>query len=121
MTGDELRAKLFLAKKPLIEIAASVGLSSQGLSQALKVKDVKTGFVEKLASSLNLPLSFFYGDGEDQPVGSNINGSHSPNVSQSIGCDSAMVTEVKLLREQNEFLQSQIKTLLSILEKERQR
>lgn len=119
MTGDELRAKLFYTKKPLIEIAASVGLSSQGLSQALKVKDVKTGFVEKLASALNLPLSFFYDEGDPRAIGSNVNGSHSPNVSQSLGYDSALTAENKLLREQNEFLQSQVKTLLSIMGKEK--
>ena len=48
-------------------------------------------------------------------MGSNVNGSNSSNVSQSIGSDSALAAENKLLREQNEFLQSQVKTLLAIV------
>lgn len=48
-------------------------------------------------------------------TGSNINGSNSSNVSQSIGSDAALAAENKLLREQNEFLQSQVKTLLAIV------
>lgn len=48
-------------------------------------------------------------------TGSNVNGSNSSNVSQSIGSDAALAAENKLLREQNEFLQSQVKTLLAIV------
>lgn len=48
-------------------------------------------------------------------TGSNVNGANSSNVSQSIGSDSALAAENKLLREQNEFLQSQVKTLLAIV------
>lgn len=48
-------------------------------------------------------------------TGSNVNGSNSSNVSQSTGSDAALAAENKLLREQNEFLQSQVKTLLAIV------
>lgn len=48
-------------------------------------------------------------------TGSNVNGANSSNVSQSIGSDAALAAENKLLREQNEFLQSQVKTLLAIV------
>lgn len=48
-------------------------------------------------------------------TGSNVNGSNSSNVSQSTGGDAALAAENKLLREQNEFLQSQVKTLLAIV------
>ncbi len=47
-------------------------------------------------------------------TGSNINGSNSSNVSQS-SSDAALAAENKLLREQNEFLQNQVKTLLAIV------
>lgn len=47
--------------------------------------------------------------------GSNVNGSNSSNVSQLLGSDAALAAENKLLREQNEFLQSQVKTLLAIV------
>lgn len=48
-------------------------------------------------------------------TGSNVNGSNSSNISQSICSDAALAAENKLLREQNEFLQSQVKTLLAIV------
>lgn len=48
-------------------------------------------------------------------TGSNINGSNSSNFSQTIAGDAALAAENKLLREQNEFLQSQVKTLLAIV------
>lgn len=121
MTGTELRAKLVLINAQVTELAKNIGTSHQSLSQALNSKDVKTGLVEKIASALNLPLSYFYGEGDGEPraIGTNINGSHSPNVSQTLGCDSALTAENKLLREQNEFLQNQVKTLLSIISKDK--
>lgn len=48
-------------------------------------------------------------------TGSNVNGSNSSNVSQNIAGDAALAAENKLLREQNEFLQNQVKTLLAIV------
>ncbi len=51
--------------KSVTELAKMVGLTQQGMSQALTSKDVKTGLVEKLASALNLPLSYFYGEEGD--------------------------------------------------------
>lgn len=65
MTGQELRSKLVLANVQVTELARIIGTSHQSLSQALTSKDVKTGLVEKLASALNLPLSYFYGEEGD--------------------------------------------------------
>ena len=75
MTGKELRVKLVSAGKQVTDLAQLMGISHQSLSQALKAKDVKTGLVEKIASALNLPLSFFY----DGSAGAHIttNGDHA--------------------------------------------
>ena len=70
MTGQELRTKIVPTRKTISELAVAVGLSQQGLSQAFSAKDVKTGLVEKLASALNLPLSYFYGDGGTNVIAS---------------------------------------------------
>lgn len=65
MTGQELRAKLIPTNKQITELARLIGVSHQSLSQALSTKDVKTGLIEKIATALGLPLSYFYGDGTD--------------------------------------------------------
>ncbi len=65
MTGMELKAKITPSGKSISEVARMIGLSQQGLSQALSTKDVKTGLIEKIATALGLPLSYFYGDGTD--------------------------------------------------------
>ncbi len=62
MDGEILRKKIKDTGVPIAEIARKLGQSRPNLSQALSTKDVKTGLVEKLASALNLPLSYFYGD-----------------------------------------------------------
>lgn len=62
MDGEVLRKKIKETGIPIAEVARLIGQSRPNLSQALTVKDVKTGLVEKLASALHLPLSYFYGE-----------------------------------------------------------
>lgn len=62
MKGEELKFKLKKAGVSITEIASLLGMSRQSLSQALSVKDVKTGLIEELSKALNVPLSYFYGD-----------------------------------------------------------
>ena len=62
MNGLDLRKKLEQTKMSLAEIARLSGMNPQSLVQSLSTKDVKTGLVEKLASALRLPLSYFYGE-----------------------------------------------------------
>lgn len=67
MDGENLRKKIKDTGVPIAEVARLIGQSRPNLSQALSVKDVKTGLVEKLASALGLPLSYFYGEGASEP------------------------------------------------------
>lgn len=62
MDGETLRKKIKETGVPIAEVARLIGQSRPNLSQSLSVKDVKTGLVEKLASALHLPLSYFYGE-----------------------------------------------------------
>ncbi len=62
MNGLDLRKKLELTKMSLAEIARLADINPQSLIQSLSTKDIKTGLVEKLASALHLPLSYFYGE-----------------------------------------------------------
>ena len=68
MNGEELKNKLRMTGVNLVEIADMVGMSQANFSAALKVKDVKTGFIEKLCDVLSLDLSFFYGGTKYAPM-----------------------------------------------------
>lgn len=60
MTGKELKDKLSTCGISQAEIARRLGMSTQSMSQALNVADIKTGFLEKIANVLGLPMSRFY-------------------------------------------------------------
>ena len=60
MTGKELKSKLLQSGISQIEIARQLNMSHQSFSQALLVKDVKTGFLERIANVLGVSMSFFY-------------------------------------------------------------
>ena len=62
MTGDELKKRLKGERYSITDLAEKLGMTRPNLSQALSVKDVKTGLVEDLARVLNLPISFFFGE-----------------------------------------------------------
>ena len=60
MTGKELKDKLSTCGISQAEIARRLGMSTQSMSQALNVADIKTGFLEKIANVLGVPMSRFY-------------------------------------------------------------
>lgn len=60
MTGKELKDRLSTCGISQAEIARRLGMSTQSMSQALNVADVKTGFLEKIANVLGVPMSRFY-------------------------------------------------------------
>nr|DAW41078.1 MAG TPA: hypothetical protein [Caudoviricetes sp.] len=48
-------------------------------------------------------------------IGSNVNGSNSSNVSQSLAGDAALQARVESLESENSFLRKQVETLLAIV------
>lgn len=112
------------------KLADKCGVNSANLSRSLAGKASLTDrVIYKIASALHVSVDWLEKGIEPMfsptvastadvgagITGSNVNGSNSSNVSQSIGSDAALAAENKLLREQNEFLQSQVKTLLAIV------
>ena len=97
-------------------LAENLEVSPQNLNSKLNAKSLRADFIAKVKAIIDkcapppLPAEM-----EAAVIGSNVNGSNSSNVSQSIGSDAALAAENKLLREQNEFLQNQVKTLLAIV------
>lgn len=112
------------------KLADKCGVNSANLSRSLAGKASLTDrVIYKIANALHVSVDWLENGIEPMfsptvastanvgagITGSNVNGSNSSNVSQSIGSDAALAAENKLLREQNEFLQSQVKTLLAIV------
>ena len=60
MTGDELKYILAHTHLQFKDLASELDMSQQNFSKALKVSDVKTGFLEKLCDVLDVSMDFFY-------------------------------------------------------------
>lgn len=115
MTGEEMKTYLRQRGLSLASVAEELGTSPQNLNGKLKAKSLKSDFISAIKAIIDKCAPPLPAEMEAAVTGSNINGSNSSNVSQSIGSDAALAAENKLLREQNEFLQSQVKTLLAIV------
>lgn len=98
-------------------LAENLDVSPQNLNSRLNAKSLKADFIAKIKAIIDKCAPPLPAEMEAAVIGSNINGSNSSNVSQSIGGDAALAAENKLLREQNEFLQNQVRTLLAIVGK----
>ena len=96
-------------------LAENLKVSPQNLNSKLNAKSLRADFIQKIKEIIDRCAPPLPAEMEEAVFGSNINGSNSSNVSQSIAGDAALAAENKLLREQNEFLQSQVKTLLAIV------
>lgn len=115
MTGEEMKTYLRQRGLSLASVAEELGTSPQNLNGKLKAKSLKSDFISAIKAIIDRCAPPLPAEMEEVVFGSNINGSNSSNVSQSLGSDAALAAENKLLREQNEFLQSQVKTLLAIV------
>lgn len=117
MNGEELKQRVKRSGMSISDLAEELGTSPQNLNARFKRKSVKLDFLEKVEAILNRCCPPLPAEMEVAVSGSNVNGSNSPNVSQTIGDNSALLAENKLLREQNDFLQKQVETLLKIVGK----
>lgn len=115
MTGEEMKTYLRQRGLSLASVAEELGTSPQNLNGKLKAKSLKSDFISAIKAIIDRCAPPLPAEMEEAVFGSNVNGSNSSNVSKSIGSDAALAAENKLLREQNEFLQSQVKTLLAIV------
>lgn len=114
MSGEELKQYIKRSGLTMSDVAREMGTTPQNVQARLGRKTIKIDFIQKIKEIIDkcappLPAEM------EAAVGSNINGSNSSNVSQTIAGDAALAAENKLLREQNEFLQNQVKTLLAIV------
>lgn len=115
MNGDELKAYIKQRGMSLTQLANALGTSPQNLNAKFGRQTLKHDFLQSVMDIVNRCCPPLPAEVEVSVMGSAVNGSHSPNVTQSVGGDAALVAENKLLRQQNEFLQQQLANAMEII------
>lgn len=110
MSGEELKQYIKRSGLTMSDVARELGTTPQNVQARLGRKTIKIDFIQKIKEIIDKCAPPLPAEMEEAVFGSN-----SSNVSKSIGSDAALAAENKLLREQNEFLQNQVKTLLAIV------
>lgn len=115
MSGEELKQYIKHSGLTMSDIAREMGTTPQNIQARLTRKSIKTDFWLKVKEIIDRCCPPLPAEMEAAVIGSNVNGSNSSNVSQSIGGGDALARENEVLRQQNAFLQEQVKTLLAIV------
>lgn len=108
MTGEELKQIVRKSGLSVTDFAKELDMSPQNLNSKFISKSIKLDFLKKVENVINRCCPPLPVEVELAVNGSAVNGSHSPNVNQTVGVDAALLAENKLLREQNEYLQKQL-------------
>lgn len=108
MTGEELKQIVRKSGLSVTDFAKELDMSPQNLNSKFISKSIKLDFLKKVENVINRCCPPLPVEVELAMNGSAINGSHSPNVNQTVGGDAALIAENKLLRQQNEYLQKQL-------------
>ena len=127
MTGKELKDKLSTCGISQAEIARRLGMSTQSMSQALNVADIKTGFLEKIANVLGVPMSRFYPNDTTTTITNESSELHVRNNSGVVsGTNNGTISTgqqdtqklVEMLVEANAKKDQQIDKLIALLSKQ---
>lgn len=115
MSGEEMKTYLKQRGLSLATVAEELGTSPQNLNGKLKAKSLKSDFISAIKAIIDKCAPPLPAEMEEAVFGSNVNGSNSSNVSQSIGGDAALQARVESLESENSFLRKQVETLLAIV------
>lgn len=117
MSGEELKRYLKERGLPLSMVADELGTSPQNLNGRLKAKSLKTDFITKIKEIIDKCCPPLPAEMESAVIGSNVNGSNSSNVIQSIGGDmesvAALKARVDSLESENAYLRKLVDNLTS--------
>ena len=117
MTGEELKQMVRKSGLSVTDFAKELGMSPQNLNAKFISKSIKSDFLSKVESVINRccpPLPAEVGVAVN---GSGVIGSNSPNATQYVGADAALVAENQLLRQQNEYLQQLLNSAMAKIPK----
>ena len=96
-------------------LAGKASLSDRVIYKIAHALNVSVDWLEKGIEPMFSPTVASVADVGAGITGSNVNGSNSSNVSQSIGSDAALQARVESLESENSFLRKQVETLLAIV------
>lgn len=117
MTGEEVKQYIKMRGLTMSDIARETGTTPQNIAAKLSRDNIKPSFLDKINAIIDKCCPPLPAEMEASVMSSNINGSNSSNVRQSIGDTVALQRENDVLRQQNEFLQKQVERLMALLEK----
>ena len=85
MTGDELKNILVRSGLQQKDIAEKLAMSQQNFAASLKVRDIKTGFLEQICDVLNVSMDFFYHDTKYAPTAIHVSASGDQSIATNSG------------------------------------
>ena len=115
MNGEELKQYIKRSGLTMSDVARELGTTPQNVQARLGRKTIKIDFIQKIKEIIDKCAPPLPAEMEEAVFGSNVNGSNSSNVSQSIGSDAALQARVESLESENSFLRKQVETLLAIV------
>ena len=115
MSGEELKQYIKRSGLTMSDVARELGTTPQNVQARLGRKNIKIDFIQKIKEIIDKCAPPLPAEMEAAVIGSNVNGSNSSNVSQSIGSDAALQARVESLESENSFLRKQVETLLAIV------
>ncbi len=115
MSGEELKQYIKRSGLTMSDVARELGTTPQNVQARLGRKTIKIDFIQKIKEIIDKCAPPLPAEMEEAVFGSNVNGSNSSNVSQSLGSDAALQARVESLESENSFLRKQVETLLAIV------
>ena len=115
MSGEELKQYIKSSGLTMSDVARELGTTPQNVQARLGRKSIKIDFIQKIKEIIDRCAPPLPAEMEAAVIGSNVNGSNSSNVSQSIAGDAALQARVESLENENSFLRKQVETLLAIV------
>lgn len=115
MSGEELKQYIKRSGLTMSDVARELGTTPQNVQARLGRKTIKIDFIQKIKEIIDKCAPPLPAEMEEAVFGSNVNGSNSSNVSQSLGGDAALQARVESLESENSFLRKQVETLLAIV------
>lgn len=119
MTGEELKQTVKRSGMSVTEFAKELGMSPQNLNGKFGQKSIKTDLLDKINAILDKCCPPLPAEMEKAVMGQSITGNNNTGNINTVGSanEAALLKEIEMLREQNDYLRKQNDRLLAILEK----